>query len=92
MFVTGFNVSEVLAIQQRAKALLLEGKTIMNWNDAETSASKQFVMEVGEVLEECGQPGRGHRHHRLRDRGAGGLPVEWHFDPGGLGRSRRTAD
>ena len=54
LFVTGFTVSEVLAIQQRAKDLLLEGKTIMNWNDAETSASKQFVMEVGQVLEECG--------------------------------------
>lgn len=53
LFVTGFTVSEVLAIQRRAKDLLLEGKTIMNWNDAETSASKQFVMEVGEVLEEC---------------------------------------
>ena len=54
LFVVGFTVAEVLAIQQRAKDLLLEGKTIMNWSDAETSASKQFVMEVGEVLEECG--------------------------------------
>lgn len=53
LFVTGFTVAEVLAIQQRAKDLLLEGKTIMSWNDAETSASKQFVMEVGAVLEEC---------------------------------------
>lgn len=54
LFVVGFTVAEVLAIQQRAKDLLLEGKTIMNWNDAETSASKQFVMEVDQVLEECG--------------------------------------
>ena len=54
LFITGFTVAEVLAIQQRAKDLLLEGKTIMNWNDADTSASKQFVMEVSEVLEECG--------------------------------------
>lgn len=53
LFVTGFTVAEVLAIQQRAKELLLEGKTIMNWNDADTSASKQFVMEVSQVLEEC---------------------------------------
>jgi hypothetical protein len=53
LFVTGFTVSEVLAIQQRAKDLLLEGKTIMNWSDAETSASKQLVMEVDQVLEEC---------------------------------------
>lgn len=26
----------------------------MNWNDADNSATKQFVMEVSEVLEECG--------------------------------------
>ena len=36
LFITGFNVSEVLAIQRRAKELLLEGKTIMIWNDADT--------------------------------------------------------
>jgi hypothetical protein len=26
----------------------------MNWNDADTSVSKQFTMSVAEVLEECG--------------------------------------
>ena len=31
------SVAEVLAIQRRAKELLLEGKTVMNWNDADTS-------------------------------------------------------
>ena len=36
LFTTGFTVAVVLAIQQRAKELLLEGKTIMNWNDADT--------------------------------------------------------
>ena len=54
LFITGFTVSEVLAIQQRAKDLLLEGKTIMNWNDADTSVAKQFTMAVDQVLEECG--------------------------------------
>ena len=54
LFITGFTVTEVLAIQSRAKELLLEGKTIMNWNDADTSVSKQFAMTVSEVLEECG--------------------------------------
>ena len=54
LFITGFTVSEVLAIQRRAKDLLLEGKTIMNWNDADTSAAKQFVMPVDQVLDECG--------------------------------------
>lgn len=53
LFITGFKITEVLAIQNRAKELLLEGKTIMNWNDAETSASKQFVLPVDQVLEEC---------------------------------------
>jgi predicted GTPase len=54
LFITGFTVAEVLAIQRRAKELLLEGKTIMNWNDADTSVSKQFAMTVSEVLDECG--------------------------------------
>ena len=53
LFTTGFTVAEVLAIQQRAKEMLLEGKTIMNWNDAETSVAKQFTMPVAEVLDEC---------------------------------------
>ena len=53
LFITGFNVSEVLAIQRRAKEMLLEGKTILNWNDADTSVSKQFVLPVDMVLEEC---------------------------------------
>jgi hypothetical protein len=41
LFITGFTIAEVLAIQQRANAWLLEGKTIMNWNDADTSVAKQ---------------------------------------------------
>ena len=53
LFITGFNVTEVLAIQRRAKEFLMEGKTIMNWNDADTSVSKQFVLPVDQVLEEC---------------------------------------
>lgn len=53
LFVVGFTVHEVLAIQTRAKALVMEGKTIMSWNDAETSASKQFAMPVDQVLDEC---------------------------------------
>ena len=53
LFITGFTVSEVLAIQRRAKEFLMEGKTIMNWNDADTSVAKQFTMPVDQVLEEC---------------------------------------
>ena len=53
LFITGFTVEEVLAIQARAKALLLEGKTIMSWSDNGTSTSKQFTMPPKEVLAEC---------------------------------------
>ena len=53
IFTTGFTIEEVQAIQSRAKALLLEGKTIMSWADNGTSTSKQFVMPVKEVLAEC---------------------------------------
>ena len=53
LFITGFTISEVLAIQQRAKQFLMEGKTIMNFNESGTSATKQFTMPIDQVLEEC---------------------------------------
>lgn len=54
LFVRGFTADEVKAIQAKAKALLLEGKTIMSWNDGGgTSVTKQMVMPVSEILEEC---------------------------------------
>lgn len=53
LFVTGFTLAEVLAVQARAKELLLEGKTLMNWSDSGTSAGKQFTIPVDEVLAEC---------------------------------------
>jgi hypothetical protein len=53
LFITGFTVAEVLAIQAKAKEMLLEGKTIMAWGDSGTSVSKQFPMTVKETLEEC---------------------------------------
>ncbi len=40
-------------IQATAKQLLMEGKTLMSWNDGSTSVSKQFAMPVSEVPEEC---------------------------------------
>lgn len=39
LFITGFTISEVLAIQQRAKDMLMEGKTLMSWNEAGSSGS-----------------------------------------------------
>ena len=53
LFITGFTISEVLAIQQRAKDMLMEGKTLMSWNEAGSSATKQFTLPVDQVLEEC---------------------------------------
>lgn len=54
LFTVGFTVEEVLAIQKKAKALILEGKTLMSYSDSGTSASKQFTMPVADVLDECG--------------------------------------
>ena len=52
LFITGFTISEVLAIQSRAKEFLIEGKTLMTWNEAGSSATKQFTMPIDQVLEE----------------------------------------
>ncbi len=53
LFLVGFSVKDVRAIQSKAKALLLESKTIMSWSDSGTSTSKQFTMPVADVLAEC---------------------------------------
>ena len=53
IFTTGFTIEEVEAIQAKAKAMLLEGKATMSWSDSGTSVSKQLVMPVAEILEEC---------------------------------------
>jgi hypothetical protein len=54
LFITGFTVAEVLVIQDKAKQLLLEGKTIMSWGDSGTNVTKELPMSVRETLEECG--------------------------------------
>lgn len=54
LFTKGFFRKEVKAIQNKAKEALLEGKTIMSWNDGGgTSVTKQFAMPVADVLAEC---------------------------------------
>lgn len=53
LLITGFTVAEVLAIQSKAKQMLMEGKTVMSWGDSGTSVSKQFPMTVKETLDEC---------------------------------------
>lgn len=49
----GLTESDILAIRDKAVAMLKEGKTIMSYSDTGTSVSKQFVMPVKEVLAEC---------------------------------------
>lgn len=53
LFITGFTVAEVLAIQTKAKTMLTEGKTVMSWSAGDASGSKQFTMPIDEVLMEC---------------------------------------
>ena len=53
LFVVGFTVDEVQAIQAKAKALQLECKTIMSWNDSGSSVTKEFALTVKETLDEC---------------------------------------
>ena len=54
LFLRGFTLDEIKSIQSKAKAFLLEGKTIMSWSDGGgTSVSKQFTMPITDLLEEC---------------------------------------
>jgi hypothetical protein len=53
LFTVGFTEAEILAILHKAKTMLLEGKTLMTWNDSDTSATKAFPMPPADVLEEC---------------------------------------
>jgi hypothetical protein len=53
LFTVGFTIAEILRIQEKAKEMLLEGKTLMSWSDSGSNASKQFPMTVKETLEEC---------------------------------------
>lgn len=53
LFTTGFTLDEVLRIQTKAKQMVLEGKTIMQWGEGGTSSQKQFTMPVEKVLDEC---------------------------------------
>ena len=49
----GLAESDILAIRDKAVAMLKEGKTIMSYSDSGTNVNKQFVMPVKEVLAEC---------------------------------------
>jgi hypothetical protein len=50
----GLSESDILAIRDKAVAMLKEGKTILSYSPGDgSSVSKQFVMPVKEVLAEC---------------------------------------
>ena len=50
LFVTGFTVAEVIQIHSKAKEMLVEGKTVMGWDDSISSVNKQFPMLVKEGM------------------------------------------
>jgi hypothetical protein len=49
----GLSESDILAIRDKAVAMLKEGKTIVSYSDSGSNVNKQFVMPVKEVLAEC---------------------------------------
>lgn len=47
------DTETILAIQQKAVSLLLEGKTTISWTGEGSGAAKAFAMPISDVLEEC---------------------------------------
>ncbi len=48
-----FDESDIAAILAKAKALLKEGKTVMEWENEGTSSKKTFVEPIRDVLAAC---------------------------------------
>lgn len=53
LFVEGFTVADVLAIQAVAKANLLAGVQQTSWSLGESSAASSVAMPTREILDEC---------------------------------------
>lgn len=53
LFTTGFTVQEVVEIQAKAKAAVLQGLTVMSYSDSGTSVTKEWALSPREVLDEC---------------------------------------
>lgn len=47
------TVADVLVIRNRAKALLAEGKTVMEWESSGVKSSKQFAVPIADVIRDC---------------------------------------
>jgi hypothetical protein len=48
----GLTECELLAIKEKAVALITEGKTLMSYSDSGSSASRQMVLPAKEMLAE----------------------------------------
>lgn len=48
----GLTECELLAIKEKAVALITEGKTLMSYSDSGSSASRQMVLPAKEMLSE----------------------------------------
>ena len=46
------DIDTVMALRQKALALLAEGKTVMRWGGEGTNVDKAFVVPLEQVLEE----------------------------------------
>lgn len=53
LFVVGFTIAEVLAIQAVAKANLLAGTLQTSWSLGESSSGSQVSLSTLQMLEEC---------------------------------------
>jgi hypothetical protein len=49
----GLTECELLAIKEKAVALITEGKTLMSYSDSGSSASRQMVLPAKEMLSEA---------------------------------------
>ena len=45
-----FDICDILEIVDKAKELLKQGKTMMEYADSGTSVTKQFPMDINQVL------------------------------------------
>lgn len=48
-----FDICDILEIVETAKGLLKQGKTMMEYADSGTSVTKQFPMDINQVLIEA---------------------------------------
>ena len=49
----GLDETQLLAIRNKAVALITEGKTLMSYSDSGSSGAKQFAMPPKEMLSEA---------------------------------------